>query len=242
MEAAMPHPTWRERFRQALRDRALPRAKIDRLVEEISSHIDELIMENPGMDAQALVESRLGSPEQVAAFAKTQLSKIPLWSRPTVTFLIFAVGPLFAVILSGLVTILGFVSLVLVAESDVPAPSYTTVNVLAFAIDYAVRVLPLVAATWLFVYLGRRLKRHSWSIASCCIIAVTALCYTTWVMPKTDWQQGSFGLNVGFQWEVDRLLRAMLPLLLATWMLMRSKSALRNIRGNQDESPVGLAA
>jgi hypothetical protein len=69
----MPLPTWRERFRQALRDQSLPSAKINRLVEEISSHIDDLITENPGMDAQALVESRLGSPERVAQFAKKQL-------------------------------------------------------------------------------------------------------------------------------------------------------------------------
>lgn len=238
----MPHPTWRERFAQALRDRALPSAKINRLVEEISSHIEDLIAENPGMDATTLVESRLGSPERIADFAKTQLSRISLWERPTVTFLIFAVGPVFAVALAALVTIFGFVSLVLVAESKVDVPSYTAVNLLAFANDYAFRVVPLIAATWLFVSLGTRLNRRSWSIASCCIIGATALCYTSWVMPKTAWQQGAFGLNLGFQWELDRCLRAMLPILMATWMLMRSSPALRNTRGNHEEPPVRLAA
>ncbi len=241
----MPHPTWRERFAQALRDQSLPRAKIDRLVEEISSHIDELITENPGMDAQALVESRLGSPERVAAFAKTQLWKIPLWSRPTVSFLIFAVCPIFAVGIVGLASLFSIVVLALFDECgviDASSTSYTALNLTAFAVDYATRVLPLVVATWLFVSLGKRLDRRSWSIASCGVIAMSAFCYSSWVTAKTALDHGSIGLSLGFHPDLDHVLRAMLPILLATWMLTRSSSVSRNSRESGAGVPAELAA
>ncbi len=241
----MPHPTWRERFAQALRDRALPSAKINRLVVEISSHIEDLIAENPGMDATTLVESRLGSPERIADFAKAQLSKVPLWSRPALTFLIFAVGPLFTVALVGLATLLSIVLVALVKECgnfDTPSSPLAPINLTAFAIDYATRVVPLVVTTWLFVSLGRRLDRRSWSIASCGVIAATAMCYTSWVMPKTAVQQGALGLDICFRTDLDHILRAMLPLLLATWMLMRSSPVSGQGHENRDEMPERLAA
>ncbi|HEX5444682.1 MAG TPA: hypothetical protein VFW87_12660 [Pirellulales bacterium] len=68
----MASQQWPDRLRQELRRQGLPSDYISRLVEELSDHAADISMEKLSMDAEQNAATRLGSPEQLASFAKSE--------------------------------------------------------------------------------------------------------------------------------------------------------------------------
>ena len=85
----MARPQWRDRLREELRKRNLPPAYAARLIEELADHVTDLEQENPSMDAQMLVEEKLGSPESLAEAAAAALAGRTFAGRhPVLMFLV----------------------------------------------------------------------------------------------------------------------------------------------------------
>src|SRR5205814_320 len=89
-EASMDSRRWPEELRRSLRQQNLPRAYVDRLVEELSDHSIDLQTENPSMDAQVALD-RIGSADKIAAVASCEFRRRTFASRHP--WLAFVVAP-----------------------------------------------------------------------------------------------------------------------------------------------------
>lgn len=86
----MDSQPWLDRVRQRLAKHALPPSYVQRFMEELADHLNDLKEEN--MEADAI--SRLGEAEQVAEAAVVAYRRRSFLGRhPTAAFLVFAVSP-----------------------------------------------------------------------------------------------------------------------------------------------------
>jgi len=83
---------WLEQFRAQLGKEKLPAAYVERLVEEISDHWQDLREENMPTELEQGV--RMGEPGQVAALAGCTYGRRLLRRRPVLAFAIFVLSPL----------------------------------------------------------------------------------------------------------------------------------------------------
>ena len=84
---------WLDEVRGRLAKHGLPPAYVQRFVQELSDHFDDLKEENMGTEVD--VSSRLGEPERVAQAAVAAYRRRSFLGRhPTAAFLVFAVSPL----------------------------------------------------------------------------------------------------------------------------------------------------
>ncbi len=86
----MDDQPWLNRVRQRLAKHVLPPNYVERVVEELADHLDDLKEESTEADAY----SRLGSPEQVAEAAVVAYRRRNFLGRhPLAAFLVFAISP-----------------------------------------------------------------------------------------------------------------------------------------------------
>ncbi len=85
------NPSWLDLVRQRLAKHVLPPNYVERVVEELADHLEDLKKEN----AEADTYSRLGDPEQVAEAAVVTFRRRSFLGRhPTAAFLVFTISPI----------------------------------------------------------------------------------------------------------------------------------------------------
>lgn len=224
---------WRNRLIEALHGQALPRAYVQRLVEELSDHAADLSLEEQSMEAQVDLEARLGTPGQLAAVAVREFQRRTFAGRhPVLTFL---AGPFVAVIATFVATLLllaGFGCLLDVAlglalggslrtNEDMNMPPSAFEMGLMQSADLVVRFVPFALSAWFFAALGRRCARPVWGVVACGIVAVLAISFLSAIdAPGPNSTVGTWVM--GFRWGtigLAQVLQAAVPLALVGWLL-----------------------
>jgi len=221
---------WHETLRGALRRQNLPRAYIDRLVEELSDHLLDTQTENPSMDAQTAI-SHLGSTETIAAVANHEFRRQHFAGRhPYFTFvfgpiafvpllffgLLFGPFCIFATLEAVVDTVVALVT----GSALVPAPEEPGTLAPYWVVccyHHFFRFVPFALAAWIFCRWGRRAGMQRWAIVSCGIIAALAGATASYVKPIDGSGEWAFGLALkpGF----GQLLQLLVPLAVAVWLL-----------------------
>jgi hypothetical protein len=220
----MVKPLWRDRLHEELRKRGLPRAYAARLIEELSDHVTDLEQENPSMDAQMLVEEKLGSPESLAEAAASELTGRTFAGRhPMLTFLVAPIPAAMITLFGVLLLCLAFKTLVTPVAPVNPNPPTAFEWVTAYGIVFVQRFAPFALTAWLFLAMARRAGRPAWGITACALVAVLAFTFRTGVIPPTVehnlliW----FGPPNGLQHWQTGLVQAAVPLVLGLWAWLR---------------------
>ncbi|HEX4145650.1 MAG TPA: tripartite tricarboxylate transporter TctB family protein [Pirellulales bacterium] len=237
----MASQRWRDRLFEELHRQGLPSSYVSRLVDELTDHANDLLRENPSMDAEQNADARLGTPEHLAAVARAEFGRRTFAGRhPIWTFL---VGPIVAVIGALIGTFATIVaawyaiawlvdtatggSLSAIDANGGPPPSFVTwvADLSYFSYTAIMRFVPFVLSTWIFVYMGRRSGLRWWSMTACGLIAAIAVFFSATVIPQTAHSNGL--LMYGFDWRIGtaRILQAVVPLAFGAWMLWRSSAS-----------------
>jgi hypothetical protein len=118
MRGSLP---WLEQLRELVNQRRLPPQYIERLVEELSDHFQDIQEEKKGMDAEPVCasEARMGEPSQLAQFVESQYRKRCFSQKHPVVM--FAVMPV--LLLLGIWSALGLLVFDIGSLFEVPAES-----------------------------------------------------------------------------------------------------------------------
>lgn len=217
---------WRSRLVKELRRQGLPRDYVDRLVDEWSDHASDLILENPSMDAENVVESRLGKSEHLAEVATKEFRRRTFAGRHPI--LAFVISPLLMVIFTtGVILVLTGLML------DLGVGNPVLQNGIGFCCSALLPFAPFLLSTLLFVWLGRRAGLRYWGMVACAIIAIAALGFRAEATAKTADHQGRIILYYDFavgalnRIDFDRLLHAAVPIGLGVWLHWQSSKSRR---------------
>jgi hypothetical protein len=242
----MPNHPWLEALRADLHRQGLPADYIDRFVQELDDHIEDLILEQEAnmhtevretkADLAEVVEGRLGSREELSHRAVSEYRRESFTSLHPV--LMFLIAPIPAVILcwalffplaclapEGLGFVMGY-GLGLIHEPVTnwpPAFTWTVRHLHGLS-----AFIPPALVILLWCRLFRRSGRaRRWGMASCLLIAMTAGIYFTRLEPPTVDTKGK--LTVGFcltsspTWQ--QLLQFFFPLVLGSYLVIRASRA-----------------
>jgi len=219
----MAGPHWLDRFAAELRKQRLPAGYSARLLEELADHVSELEQETTSMDAQVLLEERIGSPEAVAAGARSEYVRRTFAGRHPV--LTFGIAPLFAAIGSLLAAIfvawlavwmVAMTTPQLLAEKNPPNTFQWGV---VYSVLWFVRLAPFGLTAWMFARAGRRLQCPHWGFLACAIVATLAFVFWMNVHTGTAEVQGQVFLGLAIQRfpHPEQFLQAALPLAIGLW-------------------------
>jgi hypothetical protein len=227
----MAGPHWLDRFAAELRKQHLPAGYRARLLEELADHLSQLEQETTSMDAQVLLEERIGRPEAVAANARSEFNRRTFaWRHPWLTF---GVAPVFSVIGALLATLLiawcavwllAMTTPQLLQESTPPTPAQWF---MVHCVLWFVRLAPFSLCAWLFARAGRRLHRPNWGLLACTIVAALAFVFWMGIRNATSEVQGQvfFGLAIQQLPHPEQFVQAAVPLAIgvwSTWSLLRA--------------------
>ncbi len=172
----MANPSWLDDVRKRLARQLLPPSYVQRFIEELSDHLDDLKEE--GMDQNS--SSRLGKPEQVAEAAAVAYRRRSFLGRhPMAAFLVFGISPV--------VSLVALVALVMFGLRARPNswddPLFAGLNrigpsasaVAAYLTSVSVVVIPSIVVSILYCWLvGRSGINKKWVLLSCTILSVLA--------------------------------------------------------------------
>ncbi len=225
----MASPQWRSRLVEAMRRQGLPTAYVNRLVDELCDHAENILMENSGMDAEQIAMDRLGSPEQLAEVARCEFQRRTFAGRhPIVTFV---AGPAFVMLGTFVVSVMLVVASCWLidtvtggrlsandATNDPPSALETGVMQM---LNVVVRFVPFAASAWLYVRLGKRSGRRGWGVVACGLVAVVAVCFVSTVNPQTVESKATWCLGIGWKFGFDQVLQSLVPLAFGAGMLWK---------------------
>jgi hypothetical protein len=217
----MDYRPQREALRAELQKRGLPRAYIQRLLEELDDHFsdlaDDLISTERNRDMSAArmpdfrvndLDERMGSPTELAIFAAEQYRARSFFGRhPVVTFLI-APLPMLALLAAAfyLLVALPIFATVYFAEHAlgwtfaIEKYPWFGCGVLAFFSSDLVVLAPLTTVWLLSRVAGRNALTWRWPTAACALLAsIVSLVQFSWNLHPGPHQNGIFtvGFNVG---------------------------------------------
>ena len=233
----MASPQWRRRLVEAMHRQGLPMVYINRLVDELCDHAENILMENSGMDAEQIVNDRLGSPEQLAEVAQCEFQQRTFAGRhPIVTFVAGPTVVMLGTMVASVLLVIASCWLVDTAtggrflENDTTndPPSALEMGVIQ-TLNVFVRFVPFAASAWLYVRLGKRSGRRGWGIVACGLIAIVAVCFFSTVNPQTMERKATWCFGVGLSFGIDQFLQALLPLAFGASMLWKMAKAGRTV-------------
>ncbi len=214
---------WLDCLEAELRRRRLPTGDRARLLEELADHLSELEQETTSMDAQVLLEERIGRPEAVAAMARSEFDRRTFAGRHPV--LVFGVTPVLLVLgllLASLLVAWGVAWLACLTtpqlrEQTVP-PTAVQLGVMQ-AVVWFVRLTPFVVVAWAFAREGRRIQRPKSILLSTAIVSALAFVFWMAVRAPADGVEGQvvFGLAIQQVPHAEQWLQAALPLAIGVW-------------------------
>jgi hypothetical protein len=164
----MGNPLWLDELRQQLFELGLPRWYIERLAEEMSDHITDILEEGTSMEAKNAkrIAERLGGAGALAQAAATEYRKSFFCrNHPLLTFLVLPVPVL--LILLGMSLLLSF-GIGCVFRLD-PFSSPSRVRVIAFGMLWIPFALSAIVFCRLALSSGQPWR---WAMLSCSLLAV----------------------------------------------------------------------
>ncbi len=229
----MESQPWLNRVRQRLAKHVLPPSYVQRFIEELSDHLDDLKAE--GMDQNS--SSRLGEPEQVADTAVAAYRRRSFLGRhPTAAFLVFAISPVMSFICLFLLACAALVLLEVVGER-MGILSYVVTPVLPVS-RYVFSVLTIIISATLvsilYCWIAKRWSvGKAWILASCVVLAGAADLSPWVVHPRLDssghyvvpvtlmipGRCGSYGWDLAI--TIVQLVQFLVPLAIGWWFLRR---------------------
>jgi len=214
---------WLDQFAIELHRQRLPAGYSARLLEELADHLSQLEQESTSMDAQLLLEERIGKPEVVAAEARSEFTRRTFAGRhPVLTFGVIPVFVVVGTLIASLLVAWGVAWLACMTtpqlrEQTIP-PNSLQLG-LMHAVVWFVRLTPFVLVAWAFAREGRRIQRPKLVLLSTAIIAVLAFGFWMTVRPPTQEVQGLvvFGLAIQQIPRAEQWLQAAFPLAIGLW-------------------------
>lgn len=236
----MVNRPWLDEVRWRLMRHALPPSYIQRFVEELSDHLEDLKEEN--MDTEAAY-SRLGKPSQVAEVAAMGYRRHSLLGKhPVVAMLVFGLLPVVSLVALVALEIGGL----LVLPDGWGRPLFvglsqlgSSASVVAAYLVSLMIVVPSIFVAVLYSWLaGRSGIGKKWILLSCMILAVLAalpMCTARIAVTSADswiriglWQPESmWHLHDFFTWTVCRpqqLMQFLVPLAIGCWFMWRTNA------------------
>jgi hypothetical protein len=219
----MAGPQWLDRLEAELRRQRLPAGYRARMLEELADHLSELEQENASMEAQALLEERLGDPGKVAANARSEYDRRRFAGRhPLLTF---GLSPVFAVVVA--LYVIAPVAWCLAWLAGMTTPQMETRMhppavwqlAVVYGVAWLIRVAPFALMAWLFSRISRRIDRPRWGLLACAIISVLAFQLLVEVHPGPGHLQGRIGIGLAAMagFGIEQWLQAVLPLTIGVW-------------------------
>src|SRR5208282_4444759 len=229
-EANMDSQPWLSKVRQRLARHALPPNYVQRFIEELSDHLEDLKEENMEGDAN----SRLGEPEQVADNAVAAYRRRSFLGRhPVAAFLVFGVSPVVSLFV--LFFIFGdSVFLVLASIGITHGSQLETIPSAAVisAMSLLTIIIPSAVATILYCRLAQRIGiARTWGLVAYVILAIfaSAPCYL-WIgaghplhplVLEFRWAGLSLGVRAGWIVPAQHFVQFLVPLAIGWWLMRR---------------------
>jgi hypothetical protein len=209
----MVNPAWREELRRELARRGLPPSYIERLVQELCDHFDDM-EEEVGMEAGSSCspDERMGQPTNLAAAAVAEYHKRAFSRKhPVVTFAVLPVLLLFG--LWGTLVVAAYV-VGAVAELD-DSVSITLIDLL---IANCCILIPIAVVALAFCRFARNngLDRR-WPMMTTGILAVIAASIWSNVITAGPKNEPTLGLMLGLPLVAQPILQAMLIFAIGGW-------------------------
>ena len=247
----MPGRAWLEALRGDLARRGLPAGYVERFLQELGDHIEDLFQEQEErmrteahgtvseLDSAVAVEQQLGGREELAEQAVAEYRRATFAGRhPVWTFVI---APLPAAVVAwvlyfliaglgveGFAWALGGAEWGERPEAEWPRLAVWAVHSLLPLGHYVPPALVVLAWCWLARRSGRR---WTWGLASCLLVALVAGLFVSQLTPKTATGKGSLMLGFGvggLSWRQAAQFAA--PLLVAAYYAVRAGRAARAAR------------
>jgi hypothetical protein len=220
-EAIMDSRAWRKELRNELVRQELPLKYIERLVEELSDHFNDITEESTSMEAKkgSLAAERMGQPSDLATAAATGYYK-RVFSREH-PVLVFAWLPilLLPVLWAGL-----FVAECLICQGmgDMPN-SYQGLRIVGYGESGLFLVPPAVIAVMFCRFARRNGIDWRWPMLTTGILAVFAGLVFSTVIPSGPNREPVLGFCVGLPVTVQQLLQSMLIFAFGGWCCWRGR-------------------
>jgi hypothetical protein len=232
----MAKPLWRDRLRDELHKRGLPRAYATRLIQELTEHLADIRQQEPSMKSEPKsAEDALGSPERIAAAAAHELGRRTFAGRhPFVTFVLSPL-PLITLLVA-VIVLIGRAWGWLITPREVHAP--TTLERFSAFLEMCLLCLSPFLVAWLFLEMGRRAARPVWGLATCGFLAFVALNFTPTITPGFEVYLSAGGFLL---YHPDRLIQTALPLALALWAWWRMHYPPKNSACRSDAEPTSAS-
>ena len=214
---------WLSETEDRLIQRKLPPAYVQRLIDELRDHLEDIKEET--MDMEVSMNARLGEPEQVAEAVAVAHDEGSFMNRhPVVRFMIFAVSPLLMMLsvqcVVMMATFFSLFGLGVVGDGVPPLGSGSQV-VLHYAIALFATVIPSVLLCKAYVALANRLRvGRNWMFVCCTLVALLAgltYCQITFSELPGEIEIG-FGLGV---FSVFQLVQMIIPIAFGWWLIRR---------------------
>jgi hypothetical protein len=216
---------WLDEVRTECGRRYLPPAYVERLVDELSDHLTELMEDSMSMEAFEHPPTLLGSASEIVVAASSEYRRRRFSGRHP--WFAFVVAPILAlpILWAASLWLLVFVANAAGFDSDNPTATVEISNwaneMLPFAVA-ATLVLPVVAATIAFCRLAIKTAiSRRWILACCLVLAILGGAANSSVSLPTPGTKGSvaFGFGVSVPPSPQQLAQFMLPLLIGCWAL-----------------------
>jgi hypothetical protein len=228
-EAIMVSPAWREELKEELVRQELPPSYIERLVQELSDHFNDVMEESMSMEAEksSLATERVGQPSRLAAAAVTEYHKRAYTRKyPVVTFAILPVlllAVLLAVLWAGM-GVAAYVADEVVGIGDLPT-SHLYLRALSDGTT-GVMLAPLVVIAMIFCRLARNNGPNwRWPMLTTGILAIIAGMFYNTVLSSGPSNEPILSLVVGLPLTVQQWLQSMLILVIGGWCCWRVRQA-----------------
>jgi hypothetical protein len=166
----MVGPPWLEELREQVKQQGLPPQYVERLLQELSDHFQDIQGEKKGMDAEkvCIPGTRMGEPGDLARFIGSEYRKQHLGQKhPVVMFAVMPVLLLLA-IWAGLMLVAYIIDSVLGEAAGSVVDDFTKQ-----LISYGVIWLPVALTTVVFCRATRHRRLNwRWSLLTAAILAI----------------------------------------------------------------------
>ncbi|MGO8744933.1 MAG: HAAS signaling domain-containing protein [Thermoguttaceae bacterium] len=226
----MESQPWLNRVRERLVRQLLPPSYVQRFVEELSDHLEDV--KEDGMDQNSF--SRLGDPEQVADTAVAAYRRRSFLGRhPVAAFLVFGISPVVSLVVLVVMSVRAFAYLAgfAVGIGIVKQPDHFGVvgsAVVCLAGSLLTIVIPSILASIAYCRLTTRLGvSRKWILVSCVTLAVLASSTSFWRAGSGNhpWHFAAcwswLWLGGGWVALTEHLVNLSVPLAIGWWFLRR---------------------
>ncbi len=217
----MADPVWREQLREELVRHGLPPKYIERLVQELSDHFDDVLAEGPN----ALASERVGPPGEIAAAAAAEYRRQTFSRKHPV--LAFAVMPVLVLPLAWL--LLGVMLTAAAALFGLAIGEEAVASIEPRLVSHVTTVALLVPPA-VFAVVFNRLARSNglgwrWPMLATCVLAVLAGAMFFTVVAWGPEREDRLALCVGLPMTGRQALQSALILAVGTWCCWRTRPA-----------------